>query len=218
MLTPIPFWHGSALRCITLNIHKTMRTSINIIAFAFALVVWQACGPKSNEATADMKTETATAEKEAEMKKENAQAKWAKIEQARIEKAEQRRLAAIEKAKATPSYKDANGKIIYYKTEVDPTFPGGDNAMMKYLNDNISYPQRAQDNGIEGTVFVDFVVDEKGNVTQVNAADFVGDQDQSLMDESMRVVKSMPVWVAGKQNGKTVATAYSLPVTFRLAN
>ncbi len=195
-----------------------MRTTIKIIAFAFALVVWQACGSKSNENESAMQYETTSAEKETDGKKESARTKWAKIDQARIEKTEQRRLEAIEKAKANPSYKDATGKTIYYRSEIDPSFSGGDEAMMKYLNDNIVYPQQAQDNGIEGTVFVDFIVDEKGAVRQVNATDFVGDEDQNLKEESIRVVKSMPTWVAGKQHGKAVSVAYSLPVTFRLSN
>ena len=197
-----------------------MKKSITIIAFAFALVVWQGCGSKSNETNMDTPAEGVSAETsvdaQAEGKKEIALAKRDKIEKAKEEKAEQRRQAAIEKAKASLSYKDASGRIVYNKAEIDPSYTGGNKAMKKYLKDNIKYPQVAQDNGIEGTVFVDFVVDEKGNVTDVTAADFIGDDDQTLKEESMRVVKSMPEWVAGKQHGKTVSSAFSIPITFQL--
>jgi protein TonB len=91
--------------------------------------------------------------------------------------------------------------------------------MSKYLRSNLKYPETARDKGIEGTVFVDFVVDEKGNVREVVASDVVGENvDQALKDESVRVVSAMPTWVAGQQHGKSVDASFSIPITFQLSN
>ncbi len=191
-----------------------MKTSLKIFAFTCALIIWQGCGSKSNETNQDVQAE----ELLAKTNEENDIAKRTSLERERNERAEQRRIAAIEKAKASASYTDASGKLIYNKAEIDPAFAGGNAAMMKYLNDNVIYPKDAQNKGVEGTVFVDFVVDENGNVTNVEAVDFVGDEDQALKDEAIRVVQSMPKWLAGTQHGKTVSATFSIPITFQLTN
>ncbi len=191
-----------------------MKTSLKIFVFAFALVVWQGCGSKSNENTQDAQAEIVTAE----TKEANTIAKRTRIEKERTERAEQRRIAAMERANASPSFTNAMGKVIYIKAEIDPAYPGGDAAMMKYLNDNINYPMSARDEGMEGTVFIDFVVDENGNVIDVTAVDFVGDENQALKDEAIRLVKSMPKWLAGTQHGKAVSSTFSIPITFQLSN
>jgi TonB family protein len=184
-----------------------------MLVFAFALL--QSCGPKAEE-NSDATEMEATSEANAQ---EARMAKRDKIEAARVEKLEQRRLAAIEKAKTELTYKDASGKIIYNKAEIDPTFVGGDKAMMEYLRDNLTYPEEAQKNGVEGTVFVDFIVDEKGAIRGVTATDVTNDEmDQSLMEEAVRVVTAMPNWVAGTQRGKAVDASYSVPITFQLSN
>ena len=90
--------------------------------------------------------------------------------------------------------------------------------MNKYLTDNLNYPKEALDNGAEGTVYVDFIVNEDGMVSEIAASDFVGDIDQTLKDEAVRVVASMPAWVAGRQNGKNVSSAFSIPITFQINN
>jgi len=121
------------------------------------------------------------------------------------------------KGKTTPTYKDKSGKIVYNKAEVDPSFTGGNNEMKKYLRDNLNYPKQAEDDGIEGTVFVDFVVDDRGSVREVTASDVVGeDVDLMLKNEAVRVVASMPAWVPGTQRGKAVDTRFSIPITFQL--
>ncbi len=184
-----------------------------MLVFAFALL--QSCGPKTEDSAA---TEMEASTNEAQATEDRA-TKRARIEAARVEKIEQRRLAAIEKAKTSPTYKDASGKVIYNKAEVDPTFVGGDGAMMTYLKDNLTYPELAQKNGVEGTVFVDFVVDEKGAIREVLATDVTSDDiDQSLKAEAIRVVSAMPNWVAGTQHGKAVAASFSVPITFQLSN
>ena len=102
---------------------------------------------------------------------------------------------------------------IFTVVEQMPLFPGGDAALMAYLRDNIHYPTVAAENGVQGRVVVGFVVERDGSITDVNVLRSV---DPSLDREAMRVVKSMPKWTPGKQNGSAVRVKYQVPVTFRL--
>lgn len=94
-----------------------------------------------------------------------------------------------------------------------PEFPGGMKALMKFLSENIRYPSVAQDNGIQGRVMLDFVVNKDGSIVDVHVLKGV---DASLDNEAVRVVKSMPKWSPGRQRGKAVRVKYVLPVVFRL--
>jgi protein TonB len=119
--------------------------------------------------------------------------------------------------KAGNPYKDAKGKMVYIKADEMPVYSGGENEMMKFLENNVNYPQPAKDNGDEGTVFVDFIIDKTGLVTDVVATDSVNtDVNQVLKDEAVRVVSSMPKWTPAKQNGKPVNVAYNIPIKFQL--
>ena len=102
---------------------------------------------------------------------------------------------------------------IFTVVEQMPMFPGGDAALMGYLRDNIKYPTVAAENGVQGRVVVGFVVERDGSITDVNILRGV---DPSLDREAMRVVKSMPRWNPGKQNGSAVRVKYQVPVSFRL--
>ena len=102
---------------------------------------------------------------------------------------------------------------IFTVVEQMPMFPGGDGALMGYLRDNIHYPTVAAENGVQGRVVVGFVVERDGSITGVNILRGV---DPSLDREAMRVVKSMPKWTPGKQNGSAVRVKYQVPVSFRL--
>ena len=102
---------------------------------------------------------------------------------------------------------------IFTVVEQMPMYPGGDAALMGYLRDNIHYPTVAAENGVQGRVVVGFVVERDGSITDVNILRSV---DPSLDREAMRVVKSMPRWTPGKQNGSAVRVKYQVPVTFRL--
>ena len=102
---------------------------------------------------------------------------------------------------------------IFTVVEQVPMFPGGDGALMGYLRDNIHYPTVAAENGVQGRVVVGFVVERDGSITDVNILRGV---DPSLDREAMRVVKSMPKWTPGKQNGSAVRVKYQVPVSFRL--
>jgi protein TonB len=102
---------------------------------------------------------------------------------------------------------------VFDVVEQMPQFPGGPNALFEYLSKNIKYPVVAEENGIQGRVIVTFVVERDGSITEVKVAKSV---DPSLDKEAMRVVKSMPHWIPGKQNGSAVRVKYTVPVTFRL--
>jgi protein TonB len=91
--------------------------------------------------------------------------------------------------------------------------PGGEDARNKFLAENIKYPQQASENGIQGTVYVSFVVDSKGNVTDVKVLRGIGG---GCDEEAIRVVRSMPQWHPGKQNGKQVRVLFNMPIYFRL--
>jgi protein TonB len=102
---------------------------------------------------------------------------------------------------------------VFDVVEQMPQFPGGPQALFEYLSKNIKYPVVAEENGIQGRVIVTFVVERDGSITDVKVAKSV---DPSLDKEAQRVVRSMPHWIPGKQNGAAVRVKYTVPVTFRL--
>ena len=102
---------------------------------------------------------------------------------------------------------------VFDVVEEMPQFPGGQAALMEYLSKNIKYPVVAEENGVQGRVIVQFVVERDGSITDVKVVKSV---DPSLDKEATRVVKSMPKWQPGKQNGSAVRVKYTVPVTFRL--
>lgn len=122
-------------------------------------------------------------------------------------------LKAKEDIKAPEPPKHEEETKIFTVVEQMPLFPGGDAALMAYLRDNIHYPTVAAENGVQGRVVVGFVVERDGSITDVNVLRSV---DPSLDREAMRVVKGMPRWTPGKQNGSAVRVKYQVPVTFRL--
>lgn len=187
-----------------------MKKIIYMIALLCTMTVWQNCGTKET-------TNDATANTEDTQKAEARAARRTALEKARVEKEEQRRVAYIELRKTSETYKNVNGLLIYYKAEVDPSYNGGQKALKSYLYDNLKYPQAAQDKEVEGTVYVDFVVDQNGNVKEVVGSDAVGeDVDILLKEEAVRVVAAMPKWLPGTQHGVAVDTHFSLPITFEL--
>ena len=109
---------------------------------------------------------------------------------------------------------DTESKI-FDVVEQSPEFPGGTEALMRYLNDNIRYPAIAQENGLSGRVSIRFVVNKDGKISDVRVLRGV---DPSLDREARRVVESMPDWIPGKQNGKAVNVYFTLPVNFVLKN
>ena len=112
-----------------------------------------------------------------------------------------------------PAPKPEVASKVFDVVEEMPSFPGGQAALMQYLGSNIKYPVVAQENGVQGRVIVGFVVEPDGSISGVNVMRSV---DPSLDKEAMRVVKSMPRWKPGKQNGSAVRVKYTVPVVFRL--
>ena len=102
---------------------------------------------------------------------------------------------------------------VFDVVEEMPQFPGGQAALLEYLAKNIKYPVVAEENGVQGRVIVTFVVERDGSITDVKVVKSV---DPSLDKEATRVVKSMPKWQPGKQNGSAVRVKYTVPVQFRL--
>lgn len=102
---------------------------------------------------------------------------------------------------------------VYDMVEQAPAFPGGPQAMMQFIKDNLQYPQIAKENGIQGRVILQFVVDETGKVTDPKVIRSI---DPSLDTEAIRLVLSMPRWIPGMQDGKAVAVRYTIPVIFKL--
>jgi len=113
---------------------------------------------------------------------------------------------------APPPIDEDNNQIFSF-VEENAQFPGGENALFKYLLTNITYPKEASDSGISGKVYVRFVVETNGTITGIEVLRGV----HPLLDkEALRVVKSMPNWSPAKQNGKAVRVYYTLPINFNL--
>ncbi len=102
---------------------------------------------------------------------------------------------------------------IFTVVESMPGFPGGEAARIRYLNENIKYPQMARESGIQGRVFVTFVVERNGAVTDVRVLRGIGG---GCDEEAVRVIKNMPKWNAGKQRGKPVRVQFNMPILFKL--
>ena len=102
---------------------------------------------------------------------------------------------------------------VFEIVEQPPSFPGGESAMYEWLSKNINYPVIAQENNIQGRVTCQFVVGRNGEIEDVRVVRGV---DPSLDKEAIRVIKSMPKWIPGRQGGNAVKVRYTLPVQFRL--
>ncbi|MDD3740427.1 MAG: energy transducer TonB [Bacteroidales bacterium] len=105
--------------------------------------------------------------------------------------------------------------IDWVKVEVKPAFPGGEAGLLKFISDHTKYPEICRENGIQGKVFVQFVIGADGIVTNVSVVKGV---DKYLDEEALRVVSSLPAWTPGKQRGKSVPVSYIIPIKFVLSN
>lgn len=112
-----------------------------------------------------------------------------------------------------PAPKEEVTNKVFDVVEVMPSFPGGQGALMSYLNSHTKYPVVAQENGVQGRVTVSFVVERDGSITDVHVVRSV---DPSLDREAARVVSTMPNWQPGKQNGSAVRVKFNVPVQFKL--
>ena len=126
--------------------------------------------------------------------------------EAKIETTESDEMVAIE-------IEEESDEEFFMVVENMPEFPGGDAGLMKYIQKNVKYPPIAKEYNITGKVFVSFIVDKSGSVSDVKIARGV---DKSLDAEALRVVKSLPKYKPGKQRGKAVRVMFTIPINFTL--
>lgn len=120
---------------------------------------------------------------------------------------------AVEQKTLPPQEKPSNENPIFTVVETIPKYPGGQDAMIKYLVENIKYPEEARTKGITGTVFTTFVIETDGAVSNVKILRGIG---SGCDEEAIRVVKGMPRWTPGKQRGENVRVQFNLPIKFSL--
>ena len=109
---------------------------------------------------------------------------------------------------------NTNNNLVFHGwVEVMPAFPGGESEMMKYLGNNLIYPERAKDAAAQGTVLISFVVDKEGKISNPTIKRGIG---FGCEEEAIRVIQKMPTWSPGKMNGQTVNVEYVLPIRFTL--
>jgi TonB family protein len=94
-----------------------------------------------------------------------------------------------------------------------PQFPGGDEARTKYMVNTIKYPAEAKEKGLQGTVYVGFIVEKDGSISNVKVQKGIG---KSCDVEALRVIQAMPKWTPGTQNGKPVRVQFTVPISFKL--
>ena len=111
------------------------------------------------------------------------------------------------------SNNDENNEAIFSVVENEPEFPGGVEALYKFISKNVVYPKKALKNGIEGKVVVEFVIEANGSVTKVKVFKSV---NPDLDKEAVRVVSMMPKWKPGSQGGKNVRSRFRIPINFQL--
>ncbi len=108
---------------------------------------------------------------------------------------------------------EAEEQEIFLVVESPPSFPGGEAARKRFLGENLKYPQMAKESGIQGKVYVTFVVEPNGSVTNIKVLRGIGG---GCDEEAVRVTKLMPKWIAGKQRGKPVRVQFNMPIKFTL--
>ncbi len=119
----------------------------------------------------------------------------------------------LKEEKVEEKPKEDLSRKVFDVVEKMPSYPGGNGALQRWLSSNITYPAAAAENGVEGRVIVAFVVETDGSVSDVRIARGV---DPSLDREALSVVKRMPKWIPGMQNGSPVRVKFNVPVTFKL--
>jgi TonB family protein len=187
---------------------ETMKRNYILIVLASALFAVHGCGPKAKESsTTSMSEGDSVANAQKSMDEAKATDKKIAREKARAERKKR------EEARKNAETYEVSGLTVYNHAAVKPQYKGGKDAMNKYFKDNLKYPA---DGNWQGTIVVDFVIGKDGKVEFADVTEDVDSvSDQIFREEAVRVVKNMPAWIAGRQNGKSVAASYTLPVTFQ---
>lgn len=110
--------------------------------------------------------------------------------------------------------KDKSGKEVFTMVEVPPQFPGGEEARVDYMVHAIKYPEEARKKGVQGTVYISFVIEEDGSITNAEVLRGIGG---GCDEEALRVIREMPKWTPGKQKGKPVRVQFNMPIKFTLS-
>ncbi|PKO97844.1 MAG: hypothetical protein CVU14_09205 [Bacteroidetes bacterium HGW-Bacteroidetes-9] len=118
------------------------------------------------------------------------------------------------RVKSTSDEAEADEQEIFTVVEESPQYPGGEEARVKFLQDNLRYPDKAREDGIQGTVYISFVVETDGAITDIRVLRGIG---SGCDEEAVRAIKKMPRWIAGKQRGKPVRVQFNMPIVFTLA-
>lgn len=118
------------------------------------------------------------------------------------------------RVKSTSDEAEADEQEIFTVVEESPQYPGGEEARVKFLQDNLRYPDKAREAGIQGTVYISFVVETDGAITDIRVLRGIG---SGCDEEAVRAIKKMPRWIAGKQRGKPVRVQFNMPIVFTLA-
>ena len=114
---------------------------------------------------------------------------------------------------ATAQNKKTSNDKVFEKVEDMPEFPGGEQAMMDFVAKNVQYPKEAMEKEISGRVLVGFIVEKDGSISETEIVKGIGG---GCDEEAVRVVKAMPKWKPGKQDGKTVRVSYTMPFFFKM--
>jgi protein TonB len=108
---------------------------------------------------------------------------------------------------------EAEGDSVYLAADEMAQYPGGMDALVAFLSKNVQYPTLARRQGDQGSVFVSFVVEKSGTISQINIVKGISDE---LDQESIRIVKLFPAWIPGKKDGRVVRTRFVLPIKYKL--
>ncbi|MBK6266415.1 energy transducer TonB [Marivirga sp. S37H4] len=190
-----------------------MKIKLSILLLSVAFVTMQAC----NSSAEKEENSNDTASEEVTESTLTVAERKAKLEKSRKELELQKKAELEELAKNSPYYELPDGSLVFYVVETEPSYMGGNEAMIQFLEDNLKYPEEAKSDDQEGTVFVDFILSDKGVVTNSEVTTYTYKNiDPAFVKEALRVVDMMPAWSPGLQNGKPVAVKYSIPITFRI--
>ena len=203
----------------TMNNNK-LKSRLNSLMVLFTLVIFiSACNNSDNSANNSTDTTSMNANKtgmadtsSVGMPDTSANKMSSKTGTATKKKRGRATVSVIKEDKNAKVQVDKTG--VYEMTEVRPAYPGGQTALEDYITNNVEYPQTAVDNNKEGTVNVQFTVDENGNVG--NAKVLGNKLGDGLDEEAVRVISKMPKWTAGSVKGKNVKTRLTLPITFKI--
>lgn len=188
---------------------KMLRALAAVPAIALALLVF--ANPKSVAAVVTADVQQNRVVKSAEEMPELVLVGMRSDQSAEVDAASQS--DDVKTKEQAPEETEPQSKKVYNSVEQMPEFPGGVAGLMRYLQGNIKYPPEAAKNDIEGRVIVQFIIDETGQVGEVKVVRPVSDE---LDAEAVRVVKTLPKFEPGRQDGEAVSVWYTLPIVFKL--